>query len=169
MRGYIEKMLRLGVIHESVRANELRNVLEEAMRSGLEGMEDNRVKQVLKGGARKLTEVYQAEDDVWKVYAFENEKTRFEKALPELSQQEIEERAAKTVRMTYPTYSLVPEAVKKMRRFPLAGTFVSFPAEVVRVTGNTMQLIQQELRSSNPESRQVCQLRQVWQLCTCLA
>jgi len=88
---------------------------------------------------------------VWKIYAFENEKARYRKAMPELTEVELEEKAAKIVRKTYPTYSVVPRGVKFLRRSPLVGTFVSFPAEVVRTAGNTIGLAQTELR--DPRTR----------------
>ena len=40
------------------------------------------------------------------------------------------------VKATMPTYSRVPEAIKQIRRIPLVGNFVAFPAEIVRNTAN---------------------------------
>ena len=35
-----------------------------------------------------------------------------------------------------PTYSMVPEAIKRLRRIPFIGNFMSFPAEIIRTSGN---------------------------------
>ena len=40
------------------------------------------------------------------------------------------------VKKTMPTYSRVPAAVKAVRRIPIAGNFVAFPAEIIRNTAN---------------------------------
>ena len=40
------------------------------------------------------------------------------------------------VKATMPTYSRVPEAIKAIRRIPVVGNFVAFPAEVIRTTTN---------------------------------
>ncbi len=66
-------------------------------------------------------------------------------ASPEiLAKYEIERRAANSIRDTYPTYSLVPRAIKKLRRWPLHGSFVSFPAEIVRTTKNQFKRVYDE-------------------------
>jgi hypothetical protein len=90
---------------------------------------------------------YRAEDDVWKIFAFENEMARYGNALRPhgVPEAEIEQIAANIVRDTYPTYSNVPRFIKKLRRFPLTGTFVAFPWEVGRVTYNSMKLMSKEL------------------------
>ena len=78
-----------------------------------------------------LTKFYQFGDDFWKIIGFENEVNLLMK-YKKLSRAEAEPMAAKRIRETYPTYSMVGRSVQKLRRFPLAGTFVSFPAEIVR-------------------------------------
>ena len=44
--------------------------------------------------------------------------------------------AADIVKETMPTYSRVPEIIKGIRRIPVAGNFVAFPAEVIRNSVN---------------------------------
>lgn len=151
MREYISKMLRLGVLHESVRAGEMRDILEDASSMSMDAYVGNVFTRATKRTTNAMTRLYQAEDDVWKVYAFENEKARYRKAMPDATESEVESRAAKIVRMTYPTYSAVPRGVKFLRRSPLVGTFVSFPAEIIRTVGNTVSLIRDEL--ADPRTR----------------
>ena len=40
------------------------------------------------------------------------------------------------VKATMPTYSRVPEAIKSIRRIPIFGNFIAFPAEIMRNTAN---------------------------------
>ena len=42
------------------------------------------------------------------------------------------------VKSTMPTYSRVPEAIKNIRRIPVVGNFVAFPAEIMRTSTNIL-------------------------------
>ena len=53
--------------------------------------------------------------------------------------------AADLVKMTMPTYSMVPEIIKAIRRIPVAGNFISYPAEIMRTTGNILNRSVKEL------------------------
>ena len=152
-RDYYRDLTSLGVVGESTSAGELKDALKDAGKYGPEGYTENRAKKV--GGAitGALTTAYRAEDDVWKVYAFENEMARYRKAYPDIPEKQLKQKAAEIVRSTYPTYSMVPKAAKFFRRFPLTGTFVSFPAEVIRTGGNTIQLALKELK--DPATRTI--------------
>ena len=43
------------------------------------------------------------------------------------------------VKRTMPTYSRVPEIIRGIRRIPIAGNFVAFPAEIIRNSANILQ------------------------------
>ena len=47
--------------------------------------------------------------------------------------------AGDIVKETMPIYSRVPEVIKSIRRIPVAGNFVAFPAEVIRNSTNIVQ------------------------------
>ena len=146
----------LGVVGESARGGEIQDIIKDASKEGgaeLENMMDNSATKFLKKGRKVVNDMYQAEDDVWKIYAFENEMARYKKAYPEMEQGELDTKVAEIVRNTYPTYSLVPEAIKQLRRVPLVGTFVSFPAEVIRTAYNTVELAAKELK--DPVTRKI--------------
>ena len=145
-RDYYEKAIRLGVLHEDTRSGELRDVIKDATGQETSEWLENRTAKALKMPLRAAIGYYRVGDDVWKLYAWENEKARYRKAMPEASESEIEAMAAEIVRNTYPTYSLVPRGIKKLRRFPLTGPFLSFPAEVYRTTKNTLALTAKELK-----------------------
>ena len=158
-REYYNHLAELGIVGEDVRAGELKDALRDASEADIDEFLYNREarhakKAVAAGraGVRFINSLYQAEDGVWKIYAWENEKARYAKAHPEWSQQQVEEHAAKIVRNTYPTYSKIPEAIRTLRRFPLVGTFVSFPSEVVRTTFHTVALGIEEMQSKETRS-----------------
>jgi len=159
-REYYNRLAELGIVGEDVRAGELKDALRDASQADIDEFLYNREARHAKrlvgmgrAGFRFLNSLYQAEDGVWKIYAWENEKARYAKAYPGWSEQKVEEHAANIVRNTYPTYSKIPEAIKALRRFPLVGTFVSFPSEVVRTTFHTVALGVEEMQS--PETRAI--------------
>lgn len=49
------------------------------------------------------------------------------------------------VKQTMPTYSMVPEAIKALRRIPVVGNFMAFPAEIIRTTGNIVNRAVKEM------------------------
>ena len=127
-----EKALRLGVIEDNIYSGELKALLTDmgiAMDSGRLVSAKGAAKYAKKA-TQAATEIYSAMDDVWKLYGWFNEIARG-KSL---------EKAARIVRDTYPTYSKVPRFGKAMRRFPLLGTFISFPTEVLRVGKNIAKM-----------------------------
>jgi hypothetical protein len=146
LREYILKLYRNGVIGESARAGELRDVIKDVQKTDFEVIMGNRAQVLSKKSARAVEGAYAAEDDYWKIVAYEAELARYKKALPNVPQAELEKRVAEIIRNTMPTYSLVPPAIKAIRRVPFVGTFVSFPAEVFRTNYHTMRLINEELR-----------------------
>lgn len=152
-RTYYERLAELGLVGEDVRAGELKDALRDASKVDIDEYLYNRdarhaskIARAGRAAVRFTNALYQAEDGVWKIFAWENEKARYAKAHPEWSQQQVEEHTAKIVRDTFPTYSKVGAGVKAIRRFPLVGTFVNFPAEVVRTTFHTIRIGLQEMQ-----------------------
>lgn len=64
-----------------------------------------------------------------------------------LTNWDVENRAAERVRNTYMTYSMVGKLPKWFARFPLTGTFVSFPIEVLRTVSNMVKYTAEDLRN----------------------
>lgn len=168
-RDYIKRLTELGVIEDSTRAGEMYDVVKDAYKdlSDFETGSEKFAKKVIDKPIDFVNKMYQIEDDIHKIYAFETEYNRYkpviEKQNPEASSEEVnkltEEKAAEITRNTMPTYSLVPESIKMLRRVPLVGSFTSFPAEVVRTTYNTIELAGQELK--NPETKNIGKKRVV--------
>lgn len=145
--AYLRRLQELGVVYDTPYAGEMMRLLAdtEIMDKLMFGEQELKIKHVLD----IATKFYQYGDDFWKIIGFENEKGMWQRE--GLSEAEAEKKAAERVRATYPTYSLVPKAIKSLRRFPLAGTFVSFPAEIIRTTGNMIRLTAEDVKAGRME------------------
>jgi hypothetical protein len=128
-----------------------------------------------KAGApvRFMEKTYQLGDDYWKVVGALGEKARYGAALrragvdidnvPPQVQQALKDAgiaqrtrsiadtdfgdmlAIDLVKQTMPTYSMVPEAIKALRRVPVMGNFMAFPAEIIRTSGNIVNRAVKEM------------------------
>ena len=137
------RLLRLGVVNSNVTLGDLSRLLED-VKFGENITATSGVKGVMRqlGKAKKFaTDLYTAEDDLWKIYTFATERGRFEKAFKRAgitkSADELDEMAADIVRNNVPNYDYVSDFVKGLRQFPI-GNFVSFPAEIMRTSVNIM-------------------------------
>ena len=141
-KDYINDLIKIGVMHDNPYAGELRDAINDitemdVYRKGV----FQKSKQFL-GWMQKA---YQIGDDFWKVIGFENEKNNLIKAgMPESRAKTL---AAYRIRNGYPTYSMVPRGVKKLRRWPLVGTFVSFPYEIIRTFYNQFGFIKNDYKA----------------------
>ena len=80
--------------------------------------------------------LYQVEDDFFKIMHFENTITDLKKIFPKGTPIDvIEKEAARRTRELMPNYGLVGKKLKELRYLPL-GDFIAFPAEMVRVSYN---------------------------------
>jgi hypothetical protein len=155
--SYYKRIQMLGVVDSSAHAGELAAVMRDASRQGLDNIspDENLLSKGMRGFIKGATAIYRAEDDLWKIVAFENEFTRYRKALPNATEAEVEETAAWIVRNTYPNYGMISSGVQALRKNILMGSFVSFPAEVFRTGWHTISLAIKESRSPNPEIRKI--------------
>jgi len=69
--------------------------------------------------------------------------------IADLESMMLKKEAANVVADNVPNYSRVPDFVKGLRQLPV-GNFVSFPAEIVRTSGNILGRSIKELASDNP-------------------
>lgn len=143
-REYLLYLTKLGLVDQSTDIG----VIKE---TGVDKFISNKLK------AGFVSDIYQAEDLVWKVYGLENEIARYKKALPELSDQEIDAICAENIKNTYPTYSRTSKAVRALGKSPLVSPFPSFPAELIRTTYGTFSLIKKEL--SDPRLKHIGEKR----------
>jgi hypothetical protein len=157
---------RLGVIGDDIRSGEFYDSLNDAFETNktlTEWVESRfESKSKLAKANESIGRLYQAEDAIFKIIAFEGERAKYQKAFlyenqdlsdPEVADQ-LDQIAAQNTRATMMTYSFVPEYVKELRRLPV-GPFISFPAEVLRTQVNVFKLGFKETRSSNKEIQKI--------------
>ena len=136
-----ERLIKLGVVGDAARSSELTAVLNDFGSFYGDPSQQNLAKKTLEF-AKKF---YSLGDDFYKTIGFYQE----EKALMDsgMSALEAEKKAAERIRNSYPTYSYIPQNIRKLRRNPLVGSFVSFPYEVVRTTKNNMFYIHEDFKA----------------------
>jgi hypothetical protein len=141
---YLRHLKELGVVYDTPYAGEMMRLLSDTeLMSEVAGMTKGKMK--LRSYFMLATKFYQFGDDFWKIIGFENEKVRWQKEGMSLEEAEIE--SARRVRNTYPTYSMVGAGIQSLRRFPLAGTFVSFPAEIIRTSFNMAMYVAEDMKA----------------------
>lgn len=148
--AYLRRLKELGVVYDTPYAGEMMRLLEDSKLLDLESQEsDGAIRSKVKTGLSLATRFYQFGDDFWKIVGFENEKQNLIDS--GMTSVEAEVEAAKRIRNTYPTYSMVGKGINTLRRFPLAGTFVSFPAEIIRTSYNNIKIAAEDIK--NPQRR----------------
>jgi hypothetical protein len=89
-----------------------------------------------KNPLRFTQNLYQIEDDFFKIMHFEKTIKDLKKVFPEgTSIEKIEKEAARRTRELMPNYGLVGRKLKELRYLPV-GDFIAFPAEMIRVSAN---------------------------------
>lgn len=154
-RDYLTRLARRGIVGESIAAGEIREALQQAgvKMTGIEQWTEGRIAKAAKLPYRAAVRLYRLNDEIFKIYAYENEVARWREALPQAPLEQVEKIAAERVQNTLPTYSRVPHAAQFIRRVALLGSFVGFPAEVVRTGYHTIRYAATDLRSNNPAVR----------------
>jgi hypothetical protein len=180
------KLQRLGVINSQAELRELQELIsrgfdyrEEALVEGLpvtrrfgSALTDNPIGRFVRGAGQKAEDLYQAGDDLWKVYNFDFERTKLQNALERMPEAEraaylqrmggegstlddfLDAEAARVVRNTVPNYNLAPEAIKALRKLPV-GNFIAFPYEILRTGMNTFVRALDELADPSVEIQKI--------------
>ena len=163
--AYVDKLISLGVIRQNTTLSDVKTAfsgrsLDEQMAEVLGKDPKGKVlfknipkNKTLKSVYETLNDLYQAEDDFFKIIAYEVERQRYSKALSDKSQAEIDAIVAENVKNTYPTYDRVAPLVKKFGRNPIFANFVSFRYESIRTAFNTYGLALKEL--SDPKLKSI--------------
>lgn len=166
-RDKMNEYISLGIVKQSAGLGEIMDMFKDAdwdtaMASRLSDEKLSlfeKSKKFFLQKKKKIEDAYQAEDDFFKIIAYEVELSRYSEALfnkpkLELTAEELNEVndvVVEIVKNTYPTYDRIPEAIKMIRRAPLVGNFVSFQAESYRTAFNTIALAKSEISSKNPK------------------
>tara|TARA_R110001592_G_scaffold187064_2_gene431657 strand:+ start:275 stop:2884 length:2610 start_codon:yes stop_codon:yes gene_type:complete len=152
VREYYTDLVRDGLLGDSINAGQIMDMLKDADAFFNEDIQEAQAGTVgnLKRRAKTFTgyaqKLYRAGDDFWKIIAFETESENLRKYKPQWSDQKVREEAILRVRNMIPTYSLTGRAIKALSKFPLVGTFVSFPAEIIRTDVNIMRQISSDFK-----------------------
>ena len=147
-----QMLIKEGVLKDGGRAGDILNLLRafnsetQAKNIAKNQKQKNRIDKRLTNITQKL---YAFGDDFYKVLAYYEEYNG-------LINSGMEEGAARTMaasrtRGSMPTYSYVPRNIKMLRGNIFAGTFVSFPYEVYRTTGNNYRYMMQDLAEGRPQ------------------
>jgi len=161
LNAKLEEYIRIGLINGDTGLGEIKSLLQA-------GTKDNYVDGVFRNDKNKgfiqsladpANDLYGATDNLFKVFAYEQEMVRMSKALfgvelSELSPQqetELKDYVSNLVRDVYPTYDRISKAAQDFAAFPATATFVAFQAEQIRVAYNILHRCATELTSGNPE------------------
>ena len=102
--------------------------------------------------------LYQAGDDIWKIYNFNFELNKLRNAYRadgiQVSDDVLKQEAARIVRNTVPNYNMAPQVIKTLRRAPV-GNFIAFPYEILRTGANTIARGIDELASESESIRKI--------------
>jgi hypothetical protein len=162
-QAYIEHLIEIGVLDDNARLESIRELQKISGTPKPFGFDiTEKVPEVARNTIKKIdelaTKAYGGVDNIWKIYAYEKELSRLKKAMPAGNIAEMEGMAAHIVRKTLPTYSETSKVVRQAFKGPLGvmiAPFITFTAEVIRVSGGTLHQIGIELKSDNPEIRKI--------------
>ena len=112
-----------------------------------------------KGVADFMQSTFQAGDDVGKIIAYEKRKkfyadALFDKTVDQLSESqlsEVKEKASNEIKDQYNNYDRVPKGIKFLGKTPFIGSFVQFPAEMIRNSVNIYLSAIDNINSGNPK------------------
>lgn len=178
-REKMQEYIGAGIVDQSAVLGELRSMFKDAdfdksfeRRMNSEELNPSKkfVDNVKRLGKKYMSfteNAYQAEDDYFKIVAYETEKSRYAKAmyakeyskLTENQQDDVKKHVTEITKNVLPNYGRVPGAVKLVKAFPVVGTFISFQTEALRTAYNIVNLSITELKSSNPDIKKIGALR----------
>lgn len=147
-----KEYIRMGIIGDGVQVGEFFAIVKAAQKYD-DPMQwlanDSKLGRFVQG----VKGLYSVQDDIFRVWAYENEKARLERRKPNMSEKEVADEAARKARATYPTYSEVPEIVRQLARFVPISSFPAFSSELIRTTKNSIMIAMDEI--ADPDMRDV--------------
>ena len=146
-RAERKKLIEMGILKDGANSQELMRALNDTMTGDLQRIsgDGNVVRESAKRTAEAAQKLYAFGDDFFKVNGYYQERQAFIDS--GMSIADAEAKAAERVRGGYPTYSYISKGAKEIRRFPLLGSFVSFPYEMYRTTSNNIRYITEDLQA----------------------
>ncbi len=177
----IAEGIKYGALDENIVASELNAVLRSIRQGAIKDTDQLTGLLEKKGLLRTASRIYAGGDNVWKWYAYNWYKSflrdyakgdlgKMKNWFRDIAgkrfdpkdllgnkkgyEEAIKEAAGWYVRNTMPTYSLVPRLIQAIRTLPF-GNFVSFPAEMIRTTANTLRVNMREIASDDVVMREM--------------
>jgi len=148
---YVGKLSELGIVNSNVGLGVIRKNLQQAGRDPYTWIEKagrSRILNAPKKINEKIFQAYQMEDDIFKIMHFEKTKDYLKKAFPNMAENELDRLASQRTRDLMPNYAQVSKAIQGLRASPF-GDFISFPAEMIRVTKNLGKYALKDAMSGN--------------------
>jgi len=178
--NYVERLVRLGIWDENVVASELKAIVNQIKNNQINTTDKLFDKLIKMTPTDKVARLYAGGDNLWKGFGFEFYRSDLNLALKNMKDIKewfrfmgqpfddvnvvtgakktfddgLDEAAAYLLRNTYPTYSKVPPSIQNLRKLPI-GSFISFPAEILRTATNAIAIGLKETAHSNPAIRQM--------------
>lgn len=178
----IEKLTKLKILDDNVIVQELSAVLKQLQEGNINNIDQLLQKLSKRKLITDATKTYQGGDNAWRLYGYLWNNSFLNRAfngdLKKLIKQEelitgekynpiskvtgknktyddaVDELSSWYVTNLMPTYSQVPQVIKNLRKLPL-GNFISWPAEIMRISGNGIRTALREASSDMPEIRQL--------------
>ena len=142
--GLVGSRVDLGLIQDNLRTFSKKS--EQAF------TEELSKRKGLRNIFKKTRDLYQMEDDIFKIMHYEHTLKKMKKAYPNESFERVKELAAQRTRDLMPNYNLVPKMWKSLRYAPV-GDFAAFPAEMTRISKNLVKYTIDDFLSDNKELR----------------
>jgi len=179
--GIVGQNIDIGVIKSAMRDND--TDMETGLYKRMTKKDDSQesilrrsIKSIYKLGklgkgiqftAERMQTIFQAGDDIGRMMAYEKRKEAhadmmFDKTVEQLDDSELQqvmEAAAEEIKDQYNNYDRVPPLIKKLSRNILVGSFVQFPAEMMRNTANTIGSTVTRMKDKNPKVRKDARTR----------
>ena len=143
-----KKYLDLGIINTNATVNEFRDLLNTSADSFVDQRLDQLAGYGLGKVGKRIEDIYLATDDFYKIINFNQELDTLKKAFPDADVKVLEREAASITQNTLPNYDRVPKGIKALKNLPI-GSFVSFPAEIIRTSGKIVKQASREINSGN--------------------
>ena len=178
----IEKLTKLKVLDDNIVVSELSAIIKQLQEGNIKNSNELFKKLSNSKIVEKAGKYYQSGDNIWRVLGYEWNNSFLTKAfkgdLGKLIKQEelitgkkynpissitgktktfsdaVDELSSWYVRKLMPTYSELPEAIKNLRKLPV-GNFISWPAAMLKISGEGIRVGLREASSDMPEIRQL--------------
>jgi hypothetical protein len=164
----MEEYIRLGILSSNIEVSEIKKLLDS---DNFDSFLERRLKRNMlkKAGSwvdENVTNLYQAEDDFFKILGYEIEMKRYEKAYPNKSKEEIQKIVSNNIKNIIPNYNRIGKIGNLARAVPFLTTFMSYQLESYRTAWNNIALAKEEMSSGNRVLRDVGRKRIIGTLAT---